>query len=87
MKIRKEISYILENEDAMTALAPSPGQSLRLELEDGKYHGGEVTEVSEKGITISSNDGDYTNALSVIQEYVNPVGVDEHQSGDLTMRM
>lgn len=49
MKIRKEASYVLENEDGMTALAPTPGQSVRLEFEDGKYHNMKPLAVVRRG--------------------------------------
>gem|GEM_PF-644364 len=68
MKIRKVITYILENEDGMTALAPATGDHVRLEFQGGTYHTGEVSEITEDGITISRNDGDYTYGAGEIMD-------------------
>ena len=68
MRIRKATTYILENEDGIKALAPVPGQKVELAFPDGAYHAGEVSEITEDGITISRNDGDYTYGAGEIMD-------------------
>ncbi len=68
MKIRKETTYILENEDGIKALAPAPGQQVELMFQNGQYQSGEISEITEKVITISRNDGDYTYDADEIQD-------------------
>ena len=68
MKIRKETTFILENEHGVQALAPVPGQNVELAFPDGTYHAGEVSEITERAITISRSDGDYTYEASEIAD-------------------
>jgi hypothetical protein len=59
MRIQKETAYIMENEDGIRALAPQPGERVEIMLRDGTYHTGEVLKVTDEGITLSRNGGEY----------------------------
>jgi len=51
-----------------STFAPVPGQKVELAFPDGAYHAGEVSEITEDGITISRNDGDYTYGAGEIMD-------------------
>lgn len=69
MRITKEAAYIMTNEDGMKALAPDPGEYVELELADDTYRAGQISEVSEQGITLIMMDGRYSFDAGDIEDY------------------
>ena len=69
MKITKETAYIMVNEDGMRALAPDPGEYVEIELSDGTYHAGQVSEVTGQSVTLSERDGDHIYDADDITDY------------------
>ena len=77
MRITKETAYIMENEDGERALAPTPGEWIEVELRDGTYRTGRVSEVSEHGIILSKG-GDHLIGVCDIVDYKRCEALQKH---------
>lgn len=66
LKIRKETRCIADN--GMTEKVIRPGEHVTLVFHGGAYHSGEVSEITDRVITLSRNDGDYSYSISGIRE-------------------
>ena len=66
MNIRKETIYIMESGGAEKVLRL--GEHATLVFHDGGYHAGELVEITDRVVTLSRNDGDYSYSISAIQD-------------------
>ncbi len=66
MNIRKETIYIMESGGAEKVLRLN--EHAKLVFHDGGYHAGELVEITDRVVTLSRNDEDYSYSISAIQD-------------------